>query len=67
MVATSVEPCDLLSDGHVSSYMSDKSLALLTDYRDLYDGRLGNMSLPDYVLPVSVDVKPVHSRPFPLA
>ena len=67
VVATGVEPTDLISDGHVIPDMSDKFIALLTEYKDLYDGILRKLSLPDYVLPVSADFKPVHPRPFPLA
>lgn len=59
-----LQPEELLSDAEVDSWMRKQFLDLLTEHRDLYNGHLGRMKLPDYRLPISPDYELVHAMPY---
>jgi predicted aspartyl protease len=60
-----VQPKDLLPETN-DEIAKESLLKLLTTYQDLYSGRLGKIKLPEYVLPVSKDYIPIHSKPYPI-
>ena len=63
---TGVHPETFLPN-HLGTNMKTKCLALLVEYKRLYDGHLGRMRFPDYELPIRPDYKPVHAKSYPIA
>ena len=63
---TGVHPETFLPN-HLGTNMKTKCLALLVEYKRLYDGHLGRMRFPDYELPIQPDYKPVHGKAYPIA
>ncbi|KAJ0408806.1 hypothetical protein P43SY_000702 [Pythium insidiosum] len=60
-----VSPLELLP-ADVADATAAKFLPILTQYQQLYSGRLGRMRFDDYVLPLSPDFKPIHAKPYPI-
>jgi hypothetical protein len=64
--ATDVKPVDLLPQ-HLEAALQHCYLKLLEEFYDLYNGRLGRIRLPDYVLPLTTDYEPSHAKPYSVA
>lgn len=64
--ATDVKPADLLPQ-HLDAALQHCYLKLLEEFYDLYNGRLGRIRLPDYVLPLTTDYVPSHAKPYSIA
>ena len=63
---TGVQP-DTFLPNRLDTNMKTKCLALLVEYKRLYDGHLGRMRFLNYELPIQPDYKPVHAKDYPLA
>ena len=61
--ANSVKPSDLTPPWAENP---EAFIELLTRYQQLYDGRLGKMRFPDYILPIDLHYKPIHAKPYPI-
>ncbi|KAE9047515.1 hypothetical protein PR002_g991 [Phytophthora rubi] len=61
-----LKPADLLPV-HLESAMQHCYLKVLEEFFDLYNGRLGGIRLPDYILPLTKDYVPSHAKPYSIA
>ncbi|OWZ12375.1 hypothetical protein PHMEG_00014480 [Phytophthora megakarya] len=60
------ESKELLSED-LTAALAPRYLELLKTNQHLYDGHLGRMQFPDYVLSLSPDYVPVHAKPYAVA
>ena len=61
-----VSPEKLVSTDMLDENLQQQYRALLVKYRDRYDGHLGRMKFPEYVLPITPDRVPLHAKPYPV-
>lgn len=61
---TAVEPKDMLGEADIDQFTYERIIELLTHFEKLYNGHLGRMKFPDYVLPMAEHYTPVHARPY---
>ncbi|POM64725.1 LOW QUALITY PROTEIN: Retrovirus Polyprotein [Phytophthora palmivora] len=54
----------MIGDADISEAVYQKVVQLLTYFESLYNGHLGRMKLPDYVLPILDNASPIHARPY---
>ncbi|POM59195.1 Pol protein [Phytophthora palmivora] len=59
---TSVKPEEMIRDAEIDSGIYQQVVKLLTYFETLYNGHLGRMKLPDYVLAESYT--PINARPY---
>ncbi|ETO58588.1 hypothetical protein F444_23034 [Phytophthora nicotianae P1976] len=60
---TLVEPKNMVGAAEIDQKTYEKILELLTRFEKLYNGHLGRMKFPDYILPMAKQYTPIQSRP----